>query len=168
MSGEWATVEEESEMFQWMKAKWAVAMILLALVGLMGCSVYMASTQPDKKNLDVLKAGTPRSQVIAELGTPTWAGERDGSKVDVFAFKQGYSTGAKVGRALFHGVADIFTVGLWEAVGTPTEMIASGTDMKLEVAYDKEDRVKEVKTLTPEKKEEPPAEAPKQPMESTR
>ena len=120
-----------------------------------GCSVYMAAHQPVKKDLAVLKEGTPRSSVLTELGQPVWSGEKDGSKVDVFAFKQGYSTGAKAARSLFHGVADVFTLGLWEVLGTPIEMVASGTDTKVEVTYDGEDRVKLTKVT--EGKEEKPA-----------
>jgi hypothetical protein len=65
----------------------------------------------------------------------------------VFTFTQGYSTGAKTARALFHGVADVFTLGLWEVIATPGEAIFSGTDMKLEIAYDNKDQVKSVKKL---------------------
>lgn len=118
--------------------------LLLAVVFLTnsGCSVYMAAKQPRAKDLSVLKEGTPRSHVIAELGAPVWSGDKSGSKVDVFAFTQGYSAGAKAGRAFFHGAADVFTLGLWEVVGTPVESVASGTEMKVEVTYDENDRVK--------------------------
>jgi len=107
-----------------------------------GCSVYMAAKQPGQKDLSVLKEGTPRSHVIAELGAPVWSGEKNGNKVDMFAFTQGYSAGAKAGRAFFHGAADFFTLGLWEVIGTPVESVASGTDIKVEVTYDANDRVK--------------------------
>ena len=111
----------------------------------------MAAKQPDKKDLSVLDLGTPRSHVIAELGQPAWSENKDGERVDVIAFKQGYSKGAKAGRAFFHGVADVFTLGLWEVVGTPIESVASGTHMKVEVIYDGEDRVKSVTFLEGEK-----------------
>lgn len=119
------------------------------LVGLLmsGCSVYMAATQPKAKDLSVLTAGTLRGNVIAELGAPIWSGDKNGDKADVFKFTQGYSTGAKAARAVFHGVSDFFTLGLWEVVATPGEMIFSGTEMKLEVTYDKDDKVKTVTNL---------------------
>jgi hypothetical protein len=112
-----------------------------------GCSVYMAANQPKAKDLSVLNPGTLRGNVIAELGAPIWSGDKNGDKADVFKFTQGYSTGAKAARAVFHGVSDFFTLGLWEVVSTPGEMIFSGTDMKLEVTYDKDDRVKSVTNL---------------------
>lgn len=77
-----------------------------------GCSVYKAVNQPDKKNMSVLSVGTPRSYVIAEFGIPMWLGDKSGEKADLFAFKQGYSKGAKVGRAFFHASADVLTAGL--------------------------------------------------------
>ena len=72
---------------------------------------------------------------------------KDGKKVDVYSFRQGYSTGVKTSRAVFHGVADVFSLGLWEVVGTPTEMIASGHDIKVEITYDKDDRVEQANYL---------------------
>ena len=116
----------------------------LLLEALSGCSVYKAVNQPEKKNLSVLSSGTPRIQVIAELGAPVWSGEKNGEKVDLFTFKQGYSKGAKTGRALFHGAADVLTIGMWEVVGTPIETVAAGTDMKVEITYDSEEKVKNV------------------------
>jgi hypothetical protein len=104
------------------------------LAGTSGCAAFKASQQPDRKNLSVLKPGTPRSHVIAELGAPIWSERNpDGSTTDVFAFKQGYSKGAKTGRVLFHGAADVVTGGLWEVAGIPIETAANGSDVKLVV-----------------------------------
>ncbi len=77
----------------------------LLLLTTSGCSVVKATKQPEKKNLSLLSTGTPRSYVIAELGAPSWSEEENGEKTDIFSFKQGYSKGAKVGRAFFHGSA---------------------------------------------------------------
>jgi outer membrane protein assembly factor BamE (lipoprotein component of BamABCDE complex) len=118
----------------------------LALVAgsLAGCSVYMAANQPDKKDMGVLKAGTPRSAVLAEFGTPVETTTRGGAKVDLFTFTQGYSGLEKGGRAVLHGAADVFTLGLWEVVGTPIEGYANGTKVSVEITYDREDRVVKV------------------------
>ena len=114
---------------------------------LVGCSVYMAANQPDKKDVGVLKSGTPRSAVLAEFGTPIEASTRSGAKVDVFTFTQGYSGVEKGGRAVLHGAADVLTLGLWEVVGTPIEGYANGTKVSVEVTYDREDRVAKVVPL---------------------
>jgi hypothetical protein len=113
----------------------------------MGCSVYMAANQPDKKDLGVLKSGTPRNAVLAELGTPIETTTRSGAKVDVFTFTQGYSGVEKGGRAVLHGAADVLTLGLWEVVGTPIEGYANGTKVSVEVSYDREERVAKVVPL---------------------
>jgi len=121
------------------------ACIVLA-VATFGCSVFMAASQPGKKDLKVLEKGTPRDAVVAELGRPTFTEEDPEGRYchQKFAFEQGYSGLAKGSRATFHFVADVFTLGLWELVGTPTEMYFDGTEVSLEVLYDDEDRVESV------------------------
>jgi hypothetical protein len=112
-----------------------------------GCSVFMAIDQPDKKNVDLFRVGTPRSVLLGEFGAPAVSETRSGKKYEIFKFVQGYSTGAKAGRALVHGAADVATFGLWEVVGTPTEAIFSGDEMAYEVSYDQDNKVDEVTTL---------------------
>ncbi len=114
------------------------------LFNLAGCSVFMAAQLPDKKNLEVFKPGVPRQVVLAEMGLPSGYENRDGVRSEVYKFKQGYSQPARVSRAVLHGTADILTFGLWEAVGTPTEMIFSGTDTMVLVTYNGNDRVETV------------------------
>lgn len=138
--------ERKSRSVHFLASSVAIGAVLLAISG---CSVYMAAKQPGAKDLSVLKEGTPRGHVIAELGAPVWSGDKGGSKVDIFAFTQGYSAGAKAGRAFFHGAADFFTLGLWEVVGTPVESVASGTEMKVEVTYDEKDQVKAAEVIQP-------------------
>ncbi len=74
-----------------------------------GCAVFMAAKQPDKRNVDLFKIGTPRSMLLAEFGMPTVSEIRDGKKHEIYKFIQGYSVGAKAGRAVFHGAADVLT-----------------------------------------------------------
>lgn len=110
------------------------------------CSISMALHQPDKKNFGVFKEGTPQQAVRQEFGLPVWSGkDAGGHDTDVFQFVQGYSKGAKTARAMGHGVADVFTLGLWEIVGTPTEAIADGTKINATITYDDHDLVKAVK-----------------------
>ena len=123
------------------------ALCLAVMLTSTGCAVFMAAKQPSKKDLSVLSLGTPRSLLLAELGQPVTTETRDGKQVDVFSFTQGYSKPAKAARAVFHGAADVFTLGLWEIVGTPTEAVFDGTKMALEVTYDENDRVENVLEL---------------------
>jgi len=122
-------------------------MIILFSIMLTSCSVFMAAKQPDKKNVDLFKVGTPRSMLLAEFGMPTVSELRDGKKYEIYKFIQGYSAGAKAGRAVFHGAADVLTLGLWEVVGTPVEGTFSGDEMAYEVSYDQESRVDQVIAL---------------------
>lgn len=106
--------------------------------------MYMAANQPNEKNLALLKPGTPRNVVVAEFGTPVSSEVKSGVKHDIIKFTQGYSAGAKAGRAILHGAADVFTVGLWEVVGTPVEGSFKGTEMSAEVVYDQSERIAQV------------------------
>ncbi len=130
-----------------LRKKFGVVVFSIVLFLSSGCSVFMAANQPDKKNVDLFTVGTQRSLLIAEYGAPTESENRDGIDYDTFRFVQGYSTGAKVGRAVFHGVADVLTIGLWEVVGTPAEAIFDGDKMAYEVSYDEENRVDQVTVL---------------------
>lgn len=116
-----------------------------------GCAVVMAAKQPDYKNVELFKVGTPRGALLGEFGHPTATDTKpDGTRCDTFSFTQGYSGGAKAGRAFLHGVADVFTLGLWEVIGTPAEAIFSGSTVGYQACYDKEDRVQTVILLTPD------------------
>lgn len=106
--------------------------------------------------MDVMNVGTPRAMVLSEFGQPVTSEVKDGLKVDVFAFTQGYSKGAKASRAVFHGIADVLTLGIWEAVGTPTEAVFDGTKVSYQIEYDASDRVKKVTALSEKSKEEAP------------
>lgn len=121
-------------------------LLWLALLSVMlaGCSVFMAAKQPEKKDIDLLQPGTTRAQMISEFGAPVVSELKDGKRYEIFKFVQGYSTGAKAGRAFFHGAANVVTLGLWELIGTPTEITFSGDEMAFQVKYDENDIVEEV------------------------
>jgi len=128
-----------------------VALLVFFLGGLTGCSVFMAAKQPGKKDLSVLEPGTSRAIVAAELGAPYLSEIEAGKKVDYYGFTQGYCTATKAARAVFHGAADVATLGIWEIIGTPTESVFDGTEMRLKVTYDYADRVETVEPLKGEK-----------------
>ncbi|MBS0587132.1 MAG: hypothetical protein JSS37_04100 [Proteobacteria bacterium] len=127
----------------------AIMLVILA-VWLSGCSVFMAAKQPEKKDVDLLKEGTSRAMLISEFGAPVISEHRNGKRYEIFKFVQGYSTGAKAGRAFLHGAANVVTLGLWELVGTPTEITFSGDEMAFQVSYDENDIVDEVAVIKKE------------------
>src|SRR5918994_1817104 len=119
----------------------AIAGLALASTG---CSVAMAAHQPSRKDVKVFSHGMPRNLIVAEVGAPVTTETRAGKRVEVYAFTQGYSKAARVSRAIGHGAADVVTLGLWEAVGTPTEAAFNGKRIVYEVTYDAADRVENV------------------------
>ena len=86
--------------------------------------------------------------LLAEFGLPVVAETREGRKFEIYKFVDGYSAGAKAGRAVFHGAADILTLGLWEVIGTPTEGVFDGDEIAFRVRYDDDDRIDEVVALS--------------------
>jgi len=121
--------------------------ITIAALIISSCAVMKATNQPDKKDLRVLQKGTQRDKVVAELGKPIESKVKNGRRQDVFSFVQGYSKAAKTLRALGHGAADVYTLGLWEVVGTPIEGAANGHKVQVVVKYDNHDKVSSVNVL---------------------
>jgi len=117
------------------RAAGALLVGLAACVVLGGCSIVMAIRQPERKDLSALAPGSPRALVIAKLGGPEYTELIEGRRIDYFNFIQGYSQRVKYSRAAFHTVADVFSLGLWEIVGTPTEAIFDGTPVAFRVTY---------------------------------
>ena len=125
----------------------SAALVGLAMISAAGCSPVLASKQPSRRDVDLLSPGVPRNLVLAELGQPVAAETRDGRRVEVFSFVQGYRKGVRVARTIGHGAADVMTLGLWEVVGTPTEATLNGHRVAYEVTYDASDRIDRVVPL---------------------
>ena len=97
--------------------------------------------------MDLLQPGATRAQLIAEFGAPVLSEFKDGKRYEIFKFVQGYSTGAKASRAFLHGAANVATLGLWELIGTPTEITFSGDDVAFQVSYSENDVVEKVTAI---------------------
>jgi hypothetical protein len=123
------------------------AIVAAAVIGSTACSPVMAANQPGRRNVDLLTQGIPRNLVLAELGPPIQSETRDGKRVEVFSFTQGYRKGVKVGRTIGHATGDVLTLGLWELAGTPTEAALNGHQVAYEVTYDGSDRIERVVPL---------------------
>lgn len=127
-----------------MKPRWIslLPIVNMVMISTQGCSVYLASHQPNKKDLTVLERGTPRQDVAAELGVPIWSEDRNKETIEIYKFKQGYSKSVKLGRTLFHAIADVASIGVWEIPGTLIEKVGlHGTDTTAKVSYDAEGKV---------------------------
>ncbi len=99
------------------------AALLLAIAGSAGCSVVMEATRPTPVNLSQFDPGESRDEVISMIGAPTGsANASDGASCDSYQlYTRGYGAGGKVGIAVLEGAADVFTLGLAEAVSSPVE-----------------------------------------------
>ena len=104
----------------------AFGCLLVALVGFMpGCSVVMEATRPAPVRLAQFNNGESRDDVIAKLGAPvTTTTDADGASCDLYPLVlSGYGAAGKASIAFGEVVADFFTLGIAEAVATPTEAI---------------------------------------------
>lgn len=110
-------------------------------ISLSGCAVGMALHGKREPNLSVLRIGQDRQVVLVNLGEPAKTSVSEGKKVDVFELERGNAPSA--GRAVGHGVMDVFTLGLWEVVGTPVEATV-GEKFTVVVEYDENDKVTQV------------------------
>lgn len=109
-----------------------------------GCGVFMAFTQPSPIDTDALEQGKglPRTYLVEKMGPPTSTTlNDDGTRSDVFQFYEGSSTGWKVGRGMFHLVADFLTICLWEIVATPMEFAVRGDKITAQAEFDKSERL---------------------------
>lgn len=131
-------------MYQFLGAIGLAVSLLLST----GCSVVMASKQPEKKNTAMIQQGLSRNLVIAEFGAPITSEYKNGKRYEVYTFRQGYSTVNKISRAFWHGAADVATAGLWELIGTPAETVFNGQKTSYEMVFDTNDQLESHKRLS--------------------
>jgi hypothetical protein len=114
-----------------------------------GCGMYMAFTQPPKVDTQALEAGgLSRDMVIERLGAPRASTKNvDGSREDTYEYYEGSESGWKIGRGVFHLLADVFTLALWEVIATPTEYVIKGEKLTAQVNFDNTDRMTAFKVL---------------------
>lgn len=115
--------------------------LAMASAALPGCSVIMAASTPGPKDMNVLLVGTPRADVLKEFGEPEQTGVHAGKRVDTFKFKEGQRDNQKYGRAALHAGLDLLTLGIWEVVGTPAEIMSMQPETRIDVTYNERDRV---------------------------
>jgi hypothetical protein len=115
----------------------AVGLCLLYL-NLGGCAASRALDKPSPKNYGVLKPGTNRDLVRAELGQAQASVSK--TDCDVFAFEKG-SSGWKYMRAIGYSLLDIGTLGVSEVLTNPAEAGVGKDKERVRVCYDKNQNV---------------------------
>ena len=98
------------------------------------CSVGLALHGEEAPDLSVLRAGAAKTQIESKLGPPeSEAILADGRTQSTYEYEVGNESSA--GRAGVHAAMDILTLGVWELVGTPLEVM-QGEEMRVVVIYD--------------------------------
>jgi len=121
---------------------------LLILVGSSRCSLYLEHKRPDYTDVSSIHKGTPRYQVTAVFGKPVESYTKDGKDVDIFqADPNGRYAGTKTAVTTFNTVADIFSIGMWEAVATPAELLTKHKLTTYMVAYAPDQTVASIETV---------------------
>ena len=116
-----------------------------------GCSVGMAMSGKDNPNLGMVREGASRGEIEMTIGSPIKTISIDEKKrIDIYEYEIGNQPSA--GRAIGHAALDLLTLGLWELIGSPIEGF-QGSKYKLQVTYDKNDKVIAINQMTqqPEK-----------------
>lgn len=121
-----------------------LSLVLIAL-SLSSCSVVMAAKKSGT-DLQELQNFRTRGQFIS-AGAQVVSSERfdNGELVDVYQYKK--ATGS-TGRALMHGLLDVWTLGAWEVIGTPMEGFMNETEyFTIRVTYDQNEFATRVEIL---------------------
>ncbi len=101
-----------------------------------GCSVVLAAHGKAAPNLAVVRTGATRGEIELQLGQPKKVTDIGTYLGALYEYEVGNEPSA--GRAIVHGVADVFTLGLWEIIGTPIEVF-QGEKIELTIYYDRQD-----------------------------
>ena len=118
---------------------WSLAALVMLIAG---CSVGMAMyghSEPDLRNIQV---GADRGAVESYLGRPEKEKTKEGRTVAVYKYQVGNEPAPA--RAGMHAILDVGTLGLWEFVGTPIELV-KGSTRRLTITYGPDNRVLEIK-----------------------
>lgn len=128
-----------------------MAMLIAAavLLATSGCGGFrMVVDAPDKIDVDSVKSGMHRAEVIAQFGQPIASGKNDDNNdFDTFVFKTGSGGLAKATRGLWYGLTDLASLGLLEFLWTPIESSIQAGKTKMKVTYDISGKVIDIKEL---------------------
>jgi len=123
--------------------------LMFCFILLSSCSVGMALSGEEELNTSILYPGVPRKAVISRMGEPASSDtDEEGNYIDTYILVKGNEPSST--RAVVHGTLDVFTLGLWELMATPIEVIeGTETESRLVIYYDSEERIKEIESTNP-------------------
>ena len=115
---------------------------------LTACSIALINSQPPQVDLSVLHVGAQRDEVTSKLGKPAYTIQDGTGTYDAYIICQGrYSPGEQNVRKAYYVIADLFTYGLWELVGTNVEKSDSGELVKAWACYDSDGTMVKLENL---------------------
>ncbi len=127
-------------------AAWLVIIALLAT----GCSAFMAGQRSGVAGGPaVIQVGADRTAVEGTLGPPDIVVSLDDGRVKA-VYKidpDAHTRAARNSAVAWHIVADVFTLGLWEIIGTPAEMAARDQFVTYLIYYGKDGKIETVDTV---------------------
>jgi hypothetical protein len=134
------------------KLRWIAGCLLVVFVSTSGCSVLMAANRSSYRgDVNVIKEGVSRSDVISELGQPD-----SFSKTETGGFDDRYTldpdahrTWVKIGTVILHLGADLVTLCLWEVVGTPYELAVRDRTVIYHLAYNPDGKLATFEKIKP-------------------
>ena len=129
-----------------------VAALVAVLMMNSGCSVIMAANRSSYRgDIEVIKEGTTRPQIIAELGQPDsfYKTETGGFDDRYTLDPDAHRTWVKVGTVVLHLGADLVTGFLWELVGTPYELAVRDRTVIYHLAYNAEGKLESIEKIKP-------------------
>lgn len=122
----------------------AFAACAIALLG--GCSTVMEAERPSAVNLDRFAPGQKRVDVVAQIGTPQGQVKDGELGCDVYKlYTKGTSKAAKGGIIVTEAAADVFTLGLAEAVLTPAQGLTKSHLHTVMFCYNGEERLASIR-----------------------
>lgn len=127
-----------------------MAALVAVLMMTSGCSVIMAASRSSYRgDVEVIKEGAPRAQVITELGQPdSYSKTETGGFDDRYVLDpDAHRTWVKVATAIGHLGADFFTLCLWEFIGTPYEIAVRDKVVTYHLQYSAEGKLTAIEKI---------------------
>ena len=103
----------------------------------------MAMSGEDEPDFNLLQPGASQAEVEAQLGEPVESETGESETRHTYIYETGDPPDGR--RAMAHIFLDIYSLGLYEIIGTFAEVgVHAGEDNKITVTYDADGRVKEL------------------------
>ena len=129
-----------------------IGCMLIMSMSTSGCSVLMAANRSSYRgDVNVIKEGVSRPEVIAELGEPDSISKTEtGGYDDRYTLDpDAHRTWVKVGTVVLHLGADLVTAFLWELVGTPYELAVRDRTVVYHLAYNQDGKLATFEKIKP-------------------